>query len=124
MVFLYEEVLGQPLEGINAMRAKHQKRLPVVLSREETGALLRGVEGAPGLVCRLLYGCGLRVAEGLRLRVKDVDLEGGKVEVREGSRGDWWEPRQTEAELQPRSDSEGVRAPRGGPESTGIQTGW
>jgi len=87
LVFLYEQVLCKPLEGINAMRAKHHKRLPVVLSREETGALLRGVEGPAGLVCRLLYGCGLRVAEGLALRVKDVDLAGGKLEVR-GGKGD------------------------------------
>ena len=30
--------------------------------------------GTPGLVLRLLYGTGMRVLEGLRLRVKDLDF--------------------------------------------------
>ena len=87
IVFLYKEVLKQPLEDIDAERAKRSKRLPVVLSQEEVAALLRVVEGDVGLVIKLLYGCGLRVAEGLALRVKDVDLLGGKLEVR-GGKGD------------------------------------
>ncbi len=114
LIFLYKEVLKVEVEGINAQRAKHSRRMPVVLTAEEVGRLMRAVKGDAGMVCRLLYGCGLRVAEGLALRVKDVDLEGGKLEVRGGSRGDWREPRQTDAEPQPRSDSEGVRAPGGG----------
>ena len=84
LVFLYREVLDLKLEGIDALRAKHEKHLPVVLTKEEAGRLLRGVEGDAGMVCQLLYGCGLRVAEALALRVKDVDLGGGKLEVRGG----------------------------------------
>lgn len=87
LLFLYKEVLGMELEGIDAKRAKTKRKLPVVLTREETGRLLRAVAGEAGLVCRLLYGCGLRVSEGLRLRIKDVDLDGAKVEVR-GGKGD------------------------------------
>lgn len=48
---------------------------------------MKAVEGDAGLVCKLLYGCGLRMSEAIRLRVKDVDLAGGKVEVR-GGKGD------------------------------------
>lgn len=87
LVFLYHEVLEIDLDGIKAKRAKHSRRLPVVLSSEEVAGLLKGVSGPPGLVCKLLYGCGLRVAEALALRIKDVDLAGGKVEVR-GGKGD------------------------------------
>ena len=59
----------------------------MVLTVAEVGALLRAVQGEAGLLCKLLYGCGLRLAEGLRLRIKDVDMGGGKVEVR-GGKGD------------------------------------
>jgi site-specific recombinase XerD len=54
---------------------------------EEVAELLKGVEGPEGIVCKLLYGCGLRVSEALALRVKDVDLKGNKVEVRDGKSG-------------------------------------
>lgn len=87
LVFLYREVLKVELSGIDARRAKHSRRLPLVLTVGEMGGLLKAVKGEAGLVCKLIYGCGLRVSEALRLRVKDVDLAGGKVEVR-GGKGD------------------------------------
>jgi hypothetical protein len=40
--------------------------------------------GEEAVMAKMLYGCGLRVLECLRLRVKDVDVSGGKVEVRGG----------------------------------------
>ena len=49
-------------------RAKHTKRLPTVLTQAEVAELLKGVKGDAGFLCKLLYGCGLRVAEGLALR--------------------------------------------------------
>jgi integron integrase len=87
LVFLYREVLKVPLEGIEATRAKHNKRLPVVLTQEEVSAVLASVKGDAGLAIKLLYGCGLRVAEVQALRVKDVDIGGNKLEVR-GGKGD------------------------------------
>ena len=87
LMFLYKEVLKMELEGIDAKRAKHNKRLPVVLTTGEVADLMKGVTGEAGVVCKLLYGCGLRVTEALSLRVKDVDLNGHKVEVR-GGKGD------------------------------------
>lgn len=87
LVFLYREVLKMELGGFDAKRAKQTRRLPLVLSTAEVGELLKAVEGDAGLVCKLLYGCGLRVSEAIRLRVKDVDLAGGKLEVR-GGKGD------------------------------------
>ncbi len=87
LVFLYREVLKIELEGIDAVRAKRTKHLPVVLTQEEVKLLLAGVKGDAGLAVKLLYGCGLRVAEVLALRVKDVDVGGGKIEVR-GGKGD------------------------------------
>lgn len=87
IVFLYRAVLKKDLAKLDAMRAPVSNKLPVVLSVEETRRLLESTDGEDGLVVRLLYGCGLRVMEGLRLRVKDVDLSGGKIEVRDGKGG-------------------------------------
>lgn len=88
LLFLYREVLKEELEGVNAKRAKVKKQLPVVLSRDEIRGLFDHVRvGLPSLMLRLLYGCGLRVSEGLRLRVKDVDFENNCVWVRDGKGG-------------------------------------
>ena len=87
LVFLYKEVLEKPFEGVDAMRAKQSRRLPVVLSVDEMRKLLMVMTGEEAVVAKLLYGCGLRVMECLRMRVKDADLSGGKVEIR-GGKGD------------------------------------
>ena len=87
LVFLYREVLEMPIEGLDAMRARPKRNLPVVLAVEEVRVLLAGVKGDAGLAVKLLYGCGVRVAEVQKLRVKDVDVAGGKLEVR-GGKGD------------------------------------
>jgi integron integrase len=86
--FLYNHVLEQPLGSLGDFaRARRPERLPVVLSREETRLVLDKLEGSMQLIGQLLYGCGLRLMEGLRLRVKDVDFERGQIVVR-GGKGD------------------------------------
>ena len=88
LVFLYVQALGGDKEEYQFVRAKRKRRLPVVLSKREVRELLQHVqEGCPRLFCGLLYGCGLRVGEGLRLRVKDVDFDNEVVWVR-GGKGD------------------------------------
>ncbi len=87
LVFLFREVLQKPFEGVDTMRAKESKKLPVVLSVEETGKLLHVMPGEEAVMAKLLYGCGLRVLECMRLRIKDVDISGAKVEMR-GGKGD------------------------------------
>jgi len=85
LLFLYREVLGRELEGLDtAVRAKVTPRLPVVLSPAEVRSLLGELRGREGLVARFLYGGGLRLLECLRLRVKDVDLDRHQVIVRQG----------------------------------------
>ncbi len=71
-----------PIEGIE--RAKAPKRLPVVLTQTEVRTLLEAVDGVPRLVCWPLYGTGIRLLEGLSLRVKDIDFERNEVTVRRG----------------------------------------
>jgi integron integrase len=85
LVFLYREVLHQPFEHLGAIERPHRlPRIPVVLSRAEVGRLLESVDGTFGLIARLLYGTGLRLMEGLRLRVKDVDFDRGQIVVHDG----------------------------------------
>ncbi|HYB66260.1 MAG TPA: integron integrase [Steroidobacteraceae bacterium] len=88
LLFLYRHVLQIELPWLdNVTRASQAKRLPVVLSRAEVRALLAQLEGTSWLVANLLYGSGLRLMEGLRLRVKDLVLERGELIVREGKGG-------------------------------------
>ncbi len=85
VLFLYKEVLRQPLGQIDDLvRASKPARIPVVLTRAEVQAVLGQLEGAPRLVAGLLYGAGLRLIEALELRVKDVDFERREVTVRQG----------------------------------------
>jgi integron integrase len=85
LLFLYEHVLGRPLEEVGPFpRAKRPRRLPVVLTRAEVEAVLARLGGTHRLVAQLLYGSGLRLLEALRLRVKDVEVGEGRLTVREG----------------------------------------
>ena len=85
LLFLYKEVLGVDLPWLNQVEAaKTSRRLPVVLTQGEVTAVLSTMRGTTGLVARLLYGTGMRVMEGLRLRVKDVDFGRGEILVRDG----------------------------------------
>src|SRR5215470_20097667 len=61
-----------------------QKRLPVVLTREEVKALLNNLKGEQRLIAVLMYGTGMRLMECLRLRVKDIDFGSGEITIREG----------------------------------------
>lgn len=85
LLFLYKEVLGAELPWLDGVEsAKQSKRLPVVLSQSEATQLLARMSGTAGLIARLLYGSGLRLMEGVRLRVKDLDLDRCEILVRDG----------------------------------------
>lgn len=85
LLFLYKEVLEIHLPRLaDVAPAKRGKRLPVVLTQHEARALLGELSGTMWLVASLLYGSGLRLLEGLRLRVKDVEFERREILVRAG----------------------------------------
>jgi integron integrase len=85
LLFLYQQVLKQPLDRLEGVvRAKRPKRFPVVLSRDEAQRILTEMRGVERLVALLLYGSGLRLLEALRLRVKDIDFDRLELTVREG----------------------------------------
>ena len=84
LIFLYQYVIEKPLPYIDVLWAKKPKRLPVVLTKREVKQVLQGLSGVPLLVAQLLYGSGLRLNEGLGLRVKNVDFGQGILIVRDG----------------------------------------
>ena len=85
LLFLYRQVLHKELEeSIQAVRAKRPQRLPTVLSREEARRIIAAMEGVEQLVVQVLYGGGLRLMEGLRLRVKDIDFELNQIVIHDG----------------------------------------
>ena len=88
LLFLYHQVLEKKIGLIQGVvRAKRPRRLPVVLTKEEVKRVLDCIKGTPWLMAVLLYGAGLRLMEGCRLRVKDIDFSRNQVVVR-GGKGD------------------------------------
>ncbi|MCD9029570.1 integron integrase [Luteimonas sp. BDR2-5] len=85
LLFLYRDVLKTRLPWMEeVVRAKRPSRLPVVLSRQEVTGLLACMDGRMWLLASLLYGTGMRLMEGVRLRVKDLDVACNQITVRAG----------------------------------------
>lgn len=84
ILFLYREILRIELEGVDALRSQRPKRVPVVLSKSEVMRVFAELEPGAHLIASVLYGAGLRLFEGQRLRVKDVDFENGLLVIRAG----------------------------------------
>lgn len=85
LIFLYKTVLKISLrDRIDAVRARKKENIPVVLTREEVRNIIRDMEGTPQIVVKLLYGCGLRISEAIRLRTKDIDYTMKHLVVRSG----------------------------------------
>jgi len=88
LLFLYRHLLNVELPWLTeVVQAKGAPRLPVVLTVGEVRTLLDQMDGVMALVARLLYGTGMRLMEGLRLRVKDIDFDGQAILVRDGKGG-------------------------------------
>jgi integron integrase len=84
ILFLYKEVLKQDLDlKVDAVRAKRSKYLPTVLTKDEVFAIIKQMSGVHQLLIKLLYGTGLRLTEGLSLRVKDIDFTQQQIIVRD-----------------------------------------
>lgn len=88
LVFLYRDVLLQPIEDEIAYdRSKRTASPPVVLTTQEVSLLFRNVSDKYRLITQLIYGSGLRLMECIRLRIQDVDFGQEKVFVRGGKGG-------------------------------------
>ena len=85
LLFLYQKVLRQRVPWLDEVsRPQRAPRLPVVLSQDEVAQVLGALPEAHRLFGQLLYGTGMRLLEGLRLRTKDIDFARRAIIVREG----------------------------------------
>ncbi|NWF92905.1 MAG: integron integrase [Syntrophaceae bacterium] len=85
LLFLYRHILHKEVEDLTSVpRAKRRINLPTVLGRDEVKNLLSHLNGVYLLMGQLMYGCGLRLMECLRLRIKDIDFENSLLMVRSG----------------------------------------
>ena len=85
LLFLYKEVLDVELPWLDQVEKAHSPvRLPVVLTREEVASVLSRLHGIHALIGRLLYGTGMRIMEGMRLRVKEIDFSRNEILIRDG----------------------------------------
>lgn len=84
LLFLYKQVLNIDLPWMDDMvRAKRPVRLPSVLTENEAQRLLAQLHGVNWLMASLLYGAGLRQAECLKLRVKEIDFAYRQLFIRD-----------------------------------------
>jgi integron integrase len=88
LLFLYRHVLGREVGNLEGLvRARRSIAMPVVMTRAEVRDVLGQLTADKWLIVSLLYGGGLRLMEGLSLRVKDLDFARGEVTVHETKGG-------------------------------------
>ncbi len=86
--FFYEHTLNRHWTILDAARPKHERKLPVVLSREEVWRALAAVRTPAYRAClTTIYACGLRLLEGIHLQVADVDRARSLLHIHHGKGG-------------------------------------
>ncbi len=82
LLFLFRHILKKDFgDHRDTPRAKKSNYIPIVLSRAEIDAVIAHLGHPVSLVVKLLYGCGLRLFEGLKLRVQDFNVEAGVLTI-------------------------------------------
>lgn len=85
LLFLFRRVLEKEFGNVEGVvRAKRKPSIPVVLSREEVDRIIARLAAPYDLVAKLLYGCGLRLFECLKLRVQDLNFAMRVLTVHDG----------------------------------------
>jgi site-specific recombinase XerD len=83
--FFYEQTLKKEWHILQLVRPDKKKKLPVVFSTEEVKRVLDCVHHLQYQVClKTIYACGLRLLEGTRLGVKDIDSDRKMLHVVQG----------------------------------------
>jgi site-specific recombinase XerD len=86
--FFFQQTLGREWKTFEFLRPPKEKKLPVVLSVAEVGRVLTCVHRQRYRVClTIIYACGLRLLEGVRLQVKDIDGERQLLHICQGKGG-------------------------------------
>ncbi|MCK5099949.1 MAG: integron integrase, partial [Desulfobacteraceae bacterium] len=83
LFFLYQKVLDKKIpDKIDLIKSNKAKKLPVVMRQEELKLIFSNMKNTHLLMAKLLYGCGLRLMECLRLRIQDINFSSDKIYVR------------------------------------------
>lgn len=81
--FFYKHVLGVDFYDISNPKKEH--KLPVILTREEASSLIGAIKNIKHrILLELMYGCGFRVSEVVKLKKQDVDLKEGILRIHLG----------------------------------------
>ena len=85
LLFFFRHVLKKEFGKIDGVvRAKRKPYIPVVLSREEIDLILKNLQYPFDLVVNLLYGCGLRLSECLKLRIHNFNFDHHVLTIHDG----------------------------------------
>jgi site-specific recombinase XerD len=88
IIFLYRQVLDQPIEDqLEPVKARRHARPPTVMTQSEVQRVMTQMGGTHLLMAKILYGCGLRLMECVRLRIQDLDLDRKILYIRDGKGG-------------------------------------
>ncbi|MFZ3207666.1 MAG: site-specific integrase, partial [Geobacteraceae bacterium] len=86
--FFYETTLQRTWQIFGLIRPLRTKKLPVVLSPDEVRAILKEIKNPIyRMALTIIYACGLRISEGMRLTVSDIDGKRHLLRVRNGKGG-------------------------------------
>jgi integrase/recombinase XerD len=86
--FFFQHTLGREWKTFEFLRPQKEKKLPVVLSIAEVRSILARVRRPHYRVClSTIYACGLRLLEGVHLRVNHIDSERHMLHVCHGKGG-------------------------------------
>ncbi|MBU0729748.1 MAG: integron integrase [Proteobacteria bacterium] len=85
LLFLFRHVLKKEFGEVKDIpRAKRRPYIPVVLSRQEIDKIIALLDSPFDLIVKLLYGCGLRLSEGLNLRVQNFNFDQLVLTIHDG----------------------------------------
>ncbi|CAA0125401.1 Tyrosine recombinase XerD [BD1-7 clade bacterium] len=84
IMFLFKQFLKREIENLQFSRARSKTKIPVVFSESEAKKVIRELNGDYKLMSQLMYGCGFRISECIRLRIKDIDFEMNQIYIHDG----------------------------------------
>ena len=85
LLFLFRHVLEKEFERVEGVvRAKRKPYIPVVMSRKEVNRIIARLNYPYDLIVKLLYGCGLRLFECMKLRVQDLNFDMQRITIHDG----------------------------------------
>lgn len=85
ILYLYKNIIKKEINFVDGLTyTKRIRHLPTVFTREEAQKIIAELDGVVQLFVKMLYGTGMRLSEGLQLRVKDIDFEARQITIRDG----------------------------------------